>query len=111
MKRKVAIRARSEALGKLCRSASPQDQRKIVWLHQSLEEQFTGARAAPKDMEHCVEPRLDPDRGEAVFVSILTAGRQAMSMSPIERPANIVRRARFQWLDESPDKHGGRFVR
>jgi hypothetical protein len=58
-------------------------------------------------------PVDDPNRGEAVIVSILTAGRQAMTFSPIRRPANTVEKARFEWLDESKTfkKASGRFVR
>jgi hypothetical protein len=58
-----------------------------------------------------VRPKDDPNRTEAVVVSILTAGRQALTISPIRRPANIVERAPFQWLDEAKYKSGGRMVR
>jgi hypothetical protein len=59
------------------------------------------------------EPRLDPERGEAVIVSILTAGRQALTFSPIKRPENTVEKAAFEWLDETKKlkKASGRFVR
>jgi hypothetical protein len=58
-----------------------------------------------------VQPVDDPDRGECITVSIMTAGRQAISISPIERPANIVKKAPFKWLDEVKGEHAGRFVR
>jgi len=57
-------------------------------------------------------PRDDPKRQEAIVVSIMTNGRQAMSFSPITRPANTLERAPFKWLDEIEGaKHKGRFVR
>jgi hypothetical protein len=58
-----------------------------------------------------VMPADDPNRTEAIVVSILTAGRQAMTFSPIKRPANTVERAQFKWLDEVDGKFDGRFVR
>ena len=61
--------------------------------------------------ENPVMPVDDPGRTEALVVSILTAGRQAMTMSPIERPSNTVQKAPFAWLDESDGKFEGRFVR
>lgn len=56
-------------------------------------------------------PVDDPERSEAIVVSIMTAGRQAMSTSAIERPSNVVKKAPFEWLDEARGEHLGRFVR
>ena len=56
-------------------------------------------------------PVDDPQRTEAIIVSIMTTGRQSMTVSPIERPANVVHKAPFQWLDEKADKFSGRFIR
>jgi hypothetical protein len=65
----------------------------------------------PRKTNPNFRPADDPDRGEAIVVSILTAGRQVMTTSPIERPSNIVKKAPFQWMDEATGKHSGRFVR
>lgn len=65
-------------------------------------------RARP---ENRVEPRLDPAHTEGIVVSIMTAGRQALTISPIKRPENTVERAPFRWLDEGDGRHEGRFVR
>jgi hypothetical protein len=67
----------------------------------------------PKEVDRksvCM-PSEDPNRGEAIIVSIMTAGRQAMTISHIQRPANTVQRAAFEWLDESGGEFSGRFVR
>jgi len=63
------------------------------------------------DKERVGLPSEDPNRTEAVGVSLMTAGRQAFTFSPIERPANIVRKAPFKWLDESDGAYKGRFIR
>ncbi len=67
--------------------------------------------AKREDGQQRVEPRLDPERKEAIFVTILTAGRQAVSISPIERPANTVQKSPLQWIDESSEKWDGLFLR
>lgn len=67
----------------------------------------------PKEVDRksvCL-PSEDPNRTEAVVVSIMTAGRQAMSCSPIERPANIVHKTPIRWLDVNEGAHEGRFIR
>ena len=58
-----------------------------------------------------IPPSEDPERGEAILVSIMTAGRQGISVSPIERPANTVRKGPFKWIDESGGEITGRFIR
>lgn len=64
-----------------------------------------------ENIQHRQKPSLDPEGGEAIVASIMTAGRQAMSVSRIERPANVVHKAPLQWLDESEAEYRGRFVR
>jgi hypothetical protein len=65
------------------------------------------------DRKNVPMPRDDPARTEAVGVSIMTAGRQAMTFSPIKRPENTVEKAAFEWLDKTKNltKASGRIVR
>jgi hypothetical protein len=63
------------------------------------------------DPKKVSQPSDDPNRGEAVIVSIMTKGRQAFSINHIERPSNIVRKEPFKWLDEAGGTYEGRFIR
>ena len=74
-----------------------------AWMSQQSQEQ---RKANPDAM-----PVDDPKRSEAIVVSIMTAGRQAMTFSEIKRPSNTVERAAFEWIDETGGKFEGRFVR
>lgn len=60
-----------------------------------------------------IMPSEDPNRSEALIVSIMTAGRQATTFSRIDRPSNKVDKAPFEWLDEQKTyaEIGGRFIR
>jgi len=66
------------------------------------------SRQMQKDESKLIQASDDPAREEAIIVSIMTYGRQAFTFSIIERPANIVHKGQFKWIDHADIK--GRFV-